>query len=290
MLQTRSEKIFGAFNYAILTLIGLVTLYPFIYVLSASISSSQAVITGNVLLFPRDVTFGAYQAVLTEKGIWIAYANTIFYTVAGTAVSLFLTMMGAYPLSKKRVMGRTFISFFIAFTMWFNAGMIPTYMNLRYLGLLDTRTSLIIAFAISTFLVFLMRTFLQSIPEELEESAKVDGASDWRILWSIYMPLSKAALATVGLFYAVSRWNGYFWAMVLLKDENKIPLQVLLKKLVVEMNPSESMMASVDMTTSHSQETVIYATIIVAIIPIVAVYPFIQKYFAKGAMIGSIKG
>ncbi|MEF2246602.1 MULTISPECIES: carbohydrate ABC transporter permease [unclassified Paenibacillus] len=284
--QSAGEKVFSVFNYILLAAIALLTLYPFVYVLSASISSADAVIRGKVILLPSDITFESYAKVLAEKGIWIAYANTIFYTVFGVAANLLFTVSGAYALSKKRLMGRTAISFFIALTMWFQAGMIPTYLNLRDLSLLDNRFTIIIAFAITTFYVFLMRTFFQSIPEELEEAAKVDGASDLQVLRMVYLPLSKAALATIGLFYAVLRWNGYFWAMIILKDENKVPLQVLLKKLIVEMNIMDEMG---DMTV-YSKETVIYATIVVSIIPIIAVYPFIQKYFVKGVMVGSIKG
>lgn len=270
-------------------LAGIITVYPFIYVLANSLSSATAVKMGKVVLFPIDFNLEAFKYVLSQKGIWIAYGNTIFYTVVGTAVNLILTVLGAYPLSKKRLKGRTFVSFFIVFTMWFNAGMIPFYLNLRSLDLLNTRLAIIIAFGITTFNVILLRTFFQSIPHSLEESAKIDGASDWLVLWRIYLPLSKAGLATVGLFYAVQRWNGYFWAMIILRDENKVPLQVLLKKLIVELSVDENVIANADIST-YSQETVIHATIIIAILPIICVYPYIQKYFVKGIMLGSIKG
>lgn len=289
MKQSRGEKIFGFFNYIILGLLGIVCLYPFIYVLSASISSGSAVVSGDVLLFPKDINFDAYKEVLTDSRIWMAYGNTLFYTFVGTTVNLLLTICGAYPLSKKRVMGRSFIAFFVAFTMWFNAGLIPIYLNFRDLGLLDTRTAIIIGFAVTAFLVFILRTFFQAVPESLEESAKIDGANDLQILWKIYLPLSKPALVTVGLFYGVSRWNGYFWTMVLLPDESKIPLQVLLKNLIVEMNVSEEFSRVTELGSTYSIETFIYATIIVSIIPVVIVYPFLQKYFSQGALIGSIK-
>lgn len=284
--KTRGEKLFYIFNCVFLGIIALLALYPFVYVLSASISSSDAVVTGKVILLPRDINFDSYAKVLSEKGIWIAYFNTFYYTIFGVIVNLILTICGAYALSKKRVMGRTAISFFIALTMWFQPGMIPMYLNFRDLNMLDNRFTIIIGFAITTFYVFLMRTFFQSIPEELEEAAKVDGANDLTILWKVYLPLSKASLVTIGLFYAVYRWNGYFWTMILLSDESKVPLQVLLKKLIVEMNVSDEM----GNMAVYSKETIIYATIIVSIIPIVAAYPFIQKYFVKGAMIGSVKG
>ncbi|KKI90226.1 sugar ABC transporter permease [Bacillus sp. SA1-12] len=288
-MKNFGNKIADFIIYAVVGLIAIICIYPFIYVLSASISSSDAVLRGDVLLFPKDITFEAYKRVLEEPGIWVAYGNTIFYTVVGTVFSMFITVCGAYPLSRKRLKGRSFFAFFIAFTMWFNAGIIPTYLNLKELALLDTRTAIIVGFAVSTFLVFIMRSFFQSVPDSLEESAKVDGANDLQILWKIFLPLSKPALITVGLFYAVSRWNGYFWSMIVLNDESKIPLQVLLKKLVVDMSVKEQMANSLDTTSQYSAETVIYATIIVSIIPIVLVYPYLQKYFVKGTMIGGIK-
>ncbi|MFE7064349.1 carbohydrate ABC transporter permease [Sutcliffiella sp. NPDC057660] len=289
MKKSLGEKISDSIIYGFLALLAIACVYPFIYVFSASISSSQSVLSGDVLLLPKDINFNAYARVLTEPGIWMAYGNTLYYTLLGTIVNLLFTICGAYPLSKKRLMGKSFIAFFIAFTMWFQAGIIPTFLNFKELGLLDTRTSVIIGFAISTFLVFIMRSFFQSIPDSLEESAKVDGANDLQILWKIYLPLSKPALVTVGLFYAVARWNGYFWAMILLNDESKIPLQVLLKKLIVEMSLSEEMMGVMDVASQYSKETIIYATIIVSIIPIILVYPYLQKYFVKGTMLGGIK-
>ncbi|WP_220446540.1 carbohydrate ABC transporter permease [Paenibacillus piri] len=293
MKPTVGEKWFGMFNYVILTIVAALALYPFLYVASASISSSDAVVTGKVLLFPKEITFAAYGKVLTQDGIWIAYGNTIFYTVVGTAVNLLFTILGAYPLSKKRLIGGSLISFLVALTMFVNmsgtAGMIPFYLNLRDLGLLDKRFTIIFAFAVFTFYVFLMKTFFQGIPDELEESAKVDGANDWQVLTRIYLPLSLPSLASIGLFCAVGRWNGYFWAMVILRDEHKIPLQVLLRKLIVEMKLTEEMMNAADIAQGFSQETIIYATIIVSIIPILLVYPFIQKYFVKGMMLGAVK-
>ncbi|MGE7823320.1 carbohydrate ABC transporter permease [Paenibacillus sp. NPDC093718] len=287
MIESRGEKIFYGCNYVLLSLIALATLYPFLYVLSASISSPEAVVTGEVLLFPKNLTIEAYQAVFAEKEMWSGYANTIFYTVVGTLTSMAFTICGAYALSKKRLFGRTFFNLLISFTMVFQAGMIPTYLNFRDLDLLDTRTGIILGFAITTYNVIILRAFFQSIPEEIEEAARIDGASEAGVLFRVVLPLSKAAIATITLFYAVSRWNGYFWAMILLKDTDKIPLQVLLNRLVVQMKPSDTML----MDSAFSiGETIIYATIIVAVIPIVIVYPFIQKYFVKGVMIGSLKG
>lgn len=289
MRESRGEKIFYICNYILLTIISIIALYPFIYVLSASISSPSEVITGKVLLFPKGITFASYAHVLQDKAIWIAYGNTIFYTVVGTALSLFLTICGAYALSKKRLRGRKFFTILVTLTLWFDAGMIPFYLNLRDLGLLNSRTGIIIAFACNAFKVILLKTAFESIPDDLEEAASIDGANDLQILTKVYLPLSKASLATVGLFYAIERWNGYFWAMVLLKDENKAPLQVLLKKLIVE-NSLGSEEAVLDFASKMSAETLTYATIIIAIIPMIILYPYIQKYFVKGAMVGAVKG
>ncbi|MHA6480359.1 carbohydrate ABC transporter permease [Paenibacillus sp. strain BS8-2] len=292
MKLSPGEKVFSVINHIVLALAALAALYPFVYVLASSISDPVQVVTGKVLLFPKDITFASYEKVLSQKGIWLAYANTLFYTIAGTAASLLLTISGAYPLSKKRLIGGTAISFMVAFTIWINmsgpAGMIPFYLNLRDLGLLDNRYGVVIAFAITSFYVLLMRSFFTGVPDALEEAAKVDGASDWTILWRIYIPLSVPAMVTLGLFYAVSRWNGYFWTMIMITDESKVPLQVLLKKLIVEMDVDD-MMETVSLSANYSQETIIYATIMVSIIPMIIVYPYIQKFFVKGLTIGSIK-
>lgn len=289
MKQTKGEKIFTCFNYMFITLVAFIALYPFWYVLIASVSDSQSVLVGNVLFRLRNINFEAYSKVFAEKGIWIAYGNTIFYTVAGTAVNMFLTICGAYALSRKRLMGRRFFNFFIAVTLWFNAGIVPTYLNFKGLHMIDTRISIIIGFAVQTFYVILMRTYFQSIPDAIEESAKIDGANDLKILNRIYLPLSVPALMTIGLYYAVERWNGYFWAMILFKSENKVPLQVLLTKLIVQMQGYQDSIQAAD-TYTYSMETVVYATIIITIVPILVVFPYIQKYFVKGIMLGSVKG
>lgn len=290
MIETKGEKTFRLINYIFLGIISLAALYPFVYVLSASISSPASIVTGKVTLLPQNIRFDSYKQLLTDNTILIAYANTIYYTVVGTLASMVLTILGAYALSKKRLRGRTLFTIFITITMWFDAGMIPTYLNMKDLGLLDTRMALIIAFACNTFNIILLRSFFESVPEELEEAAFMDGAKDYRILWKIYLPLSKAALATVGLFYAISRWNGYFWAMVIIRDESKMPLQVLLKKLIVENSLGQEFSTAIDPTTLVSAETITYATIVVSVIPIILIYPFIQKYFVKGVMVGAVKG
>ncbi|WP_395013712.1 carbohydrate ABC transporter permease [Robinsoniella peoriensis] len=187
-------------------------------------------------------------------------------------------------------MGRKALTLFTVFTMWFSAGIIPTYMNFSNLGLLDTRAAIIFGFAIETYNLIIMKSFFEQVPEALEEAAFIDGAGHFRVLWNIYLPLSKPALATVGSFYGISRWNGYFWAMQLLKDDGKIPLQVFLKKLIVERvsNPSDA--AIVTKASLTSPTTQVYALIILAVVPMIIVFPFIQKYFKSGLTLGGVKG
>lgn len=290
MMGNFKRNVFDYIIYAIIILICILCLYPFIYVLSSSLSSPDAVTSAKVWFFPVDFNFDAYKKIFEDQQILIGYANAFYYTILGTLVNIILTISGAYPLSKRRLRGRKLMTILITFTMWFNAGMIPFYLNLRDLNLLDKRITLIIAFGCSAFYVILLRTNFQSIPDEIEESAKIDGANDLTILFKIFLPLAKPAIATVGLYYAVSRWNGYFWAMLILKDPKKIPLQVILKKMIVEMDISEEAMQGADMMLSLSKETLIFATIIIGVIPMLIIYPFIQKYFEKGSMVGSVKG
>jgi len=289
MKRTLGENIFSFFNYVLLGSFALSAVYPFIYIISASLSSVEAVTMGKVWIFPIELNLASYQQVLSQKGIWIAYGNTIFYTVAGTAVNLFVTICGAYALSKKRLRGRAVFIFMITLTMWFRAGMIPFYLNLRDMNLLDKRITILIAFACTSIYFVLMKTYFISVPDSMEESAKIDGANDIQILTRIYIPLSTASITAIGLFYAVGRWNGFFWAMLIFKDENKVPLQVLLRKLIVVMEMNDQILAVADANPFISKETIMYAIIIVSILPIVAVYPFIQMYFIKGVMIGAIK-
>jgi putative aldouronate transport system permease protein len=291
MKKSKGELIFSIVNKLVLGIIALVTLYPFVYVLSASISNGEAVAAGQVLLLPKNINFSAYGKVMEFRGLWVAYGNTIFYAVVGTATCMFFSVTGAYALSKHRLMGRKFFTIMVTLTMWFKAGTVPEFLNFRSLGLYNTRAVPIIGFAIVAFNVIILKTYFESVPESLEESASIDGANDLRILASIYLPLSKAGLATVALFYAISKWNGFFWSMILLRDENKVPLQVLLRKMIIEMNATSEFSDAVEMARlGYSVETVVYATIIISIIPMVVVYPFVQKYFTKGTMVGAVKG
>ena len=284
------ERVFNAVMIVLGIVITFIALYPIYYVLISSFSKPFFVENGDVLLKIKEFTTASYEAVFKRDGLWTSYGNAIFYTVFGLMANMFFTTTIAYALSKKYLMGRKLLTLFTVFTMWFSAGIIPTYMNFNNLGLLDTRTAIIFGFAIETYNLIIMKSFFEQVPEALEEAAFIDGAGHFRVFWNIYLPLSKPALATVGLFYGISRWNGYFWAMQLLKDDNKIPLQVFLKKLIVERvsNPSDA--AIVTKASLTSPTTQVYALIILAIVPMIVVFPFIQRYFKTGLTVGGVKG
>lgn len=291
MRISKGEKIFYIVNTIFLILLTLVILYPIVYVISASFSSTDAVRTGKVILFPKELSFEAYKYLFEDKFIWISYLNSIYYTVVGTVVCMIVTICGAYPLSREELPGGRVITFIITLTMWLTAGMIPQYLNFRDLGLLNTRTSLIIGFACNTYNFILMRNFFMSVPKSLEEAAEVDGATQFTILIKIFLPLSMPAIATVSLFYAVGHWNTYLWPMILLTNDKLIPLQVLIKKYIVDLKIDPLKMGMVDQSTqSLSEETVIYASIVISAVPMLVAYPFIQKFFTKGVMVGAVKG
>ena len=289
MRRTNGEKIFGVFNGLIMLSICAITLYPLWYVIIASFSNPMAVSTGKVTIWPVGMEWASFQKVMSMPNIWSAYGNTVFYSVFGTLINMVLTVLGAYPLSKRRLRGRKLFTLLILISMWFSAGMMPTYLNFRQLGLYDQRLGILLCGAINTFYVILMRTFFENVPDSMEESAVIDGANDYTILTRIYLPLSVPALATLTMYYFVGRWNSYFWAMLLLRDQSKVPLQVLLKKLIVEVsyNVNEAVDMSVNVMT---EQTIVYATIVIAVLPMLILYPLIQKYFVKGIMVGAIKG
>ncbi|WP_168121563.1 carbohydrate ABC transporter permease [Paenibacillus sp. HB172176] len=291
MKQTTGERIFGYFNVAALCLLSLAALYPLVYVLFASFSDpGQLVQNRGFLLYPKGFDAESYRMVFKNPNIGTAYLNTVFYVVVGTAINIVLSAMAAYGLSRRDVMWKNVIMFGIVFTMFFEGGLIPTFLLVNNLGLLDTRWAIIIPSAISAFNLIIMRTAFQAIPVEIEESARLDGANDFRICWSIVFPLSMPVIAVMLLFYGVSHWNSWFSAMIYLQDRGLFPLQLILREILIS-NDTSDMLTSV---SSGDQmpigQTIKYATIIVATIPILCVYPFLQKYFVKGVMIGGVKG
>ena len=284
------EKIFYIANYILLTIFAIMFLYPIVYVFSAAVSNPYLVETGSVVLFPKGFNLNSFISAMHMEGIWRAYGNSIFITFFGTIVNMFFTLSGAYVLSKPELKFRKFFIMMVVITMWFDPGMIPKYLNLRDLGLINSYSGIIFGFAVNTFNVIILKSFFEAIPKSLEESARIDGASQFQILTKIYLPLSKSAITTVSLFYAVSRWNGYFWTMILLTDDRKAPLQVFLKKLIVEKDMAGEAMQMITPDSLTSPQTIIYAVIALSLIPILIIYPFIQKFFKKGVTLGAVKG
>lgn len=293
--KSHAALAFDVVNTVIMCLLLFVFLWPLWFVLIASISDPNEVWLGNVTLLPKGITLAAYQELLKYKNIWIGYRNTIFYTVAGTLVSMVLTVCVAYPLSRKDFMLRNVIMFLLMFTMYFSGGLIPTYLIVSKLGMTNTPWAMIIPGAISTYNVIVARTyFANSIPDSLQEAAKLDGANNLQILLKIIVPLSKPILAVIGLYYAVGYWNEYYNALVYIYDTDLLPLQSFLKDMLI--NVQRTMGDAYGASATEMEEmvklaqTLKYSTIIVASIPMLCVYPFIQKFFVKGVMIGSVKG
>jgi len=287
-LYSRGDKMFVWLNMFLIAIFTISTLYPFIYIAAVSLSTGFQVRAGNVVMTPIELTFAAYEYVVAQPEFWRSYLNTFIYTIGGTLMSLAFIIPGAYALSRPQLFGRRFWNLMVAFTMWFNAGLIPFFLNMRDLGLLDSYFGIIVGFAVNGFNVILMRNFFEAIPQSFEEAARMDGANDFQVLWKVYMPLSKPAIATVALFCIVSRWNGFFWAMVLLQDQEKVPLQVYLRHTIAELSDDQEFSDTL-FTQAYSAETVTAAIIICSIIPVLLVYPFLQKYFNKGILLGGVK-
>ena len=281
----RTEVIFKILAYVLLTLFALCCLYPFIYVLSASLSSKDAVDQGLVTLIPVGFSVETYIAVFNNKTFWIAYTNTFFVTGYGTLISMLVAITGAYALSKKRlVFGRGF-NFMLVFTVWFSAGMIPTYQNFQTFQV-NNKYMFIIALGFNAFNIILLRNYFSSVPTEIEEAATIDGATEFQILSKIYIPMSKSSIVTVAMFYAVARWNGYIWAQMLLTKSEDILLTVFIKntmaQLVDQMNQG-------GLNLPYSAYGLQYAFIVASIIPVIVIYPSLQKYFAAGVNVGGVK-
>ena len=282
---SRSEFIFKIFAVTLVTLFALAAFYPILYAFSASISGKVAVDTGQVVLLPKDVTFQVYELIYNDKGLWISFTNTLFYTLFGTAWSLFVSITGAYALTKRRLLFRRGLNFAVVFTMWFTAGMVPLYLNYVNMNV-DNRWGIIVAFGVQAFNIILLRSFFQGIPKEIEEAALIDGATEFQMLTQIYVPMSKAAIATVTLFYATSRWNGYFWSRMLLTNPMELPLQVYMRILIENF---QKMFDDMPVDLPYSADSYIYAVLVCSIIPVLIVYPYIQRHFARGVNIGGVK-
>jgi len=284
------ERIFDIFNILLLTLASFAFLYPLWFVLISSVSSATALAAGEVTLWPQGLNFTAYERVFSDPKVWDSYGNTLIYVGLGTLINLTLTTLGAYPLSRRDLRGRGIFMMFIVFTMFFSGGLIPEYLNVRDLGLYDSRWAILIPGAISAYNLIVMRTFFQStIPHELIESGKLDGANEYRILWSVVLPLSMPVIAVMTLFYAVAHWNSWFSALIYLQNRDLYPLQLILREILISSQTNDMLGGVGSGDVAAISETIKYAMIVVSTLPILVIYPFLQKYFAKGVMLGGVK-
>ncbi len=283
----RSEIIFKILSYVLLTAFALCCLYPFIFILSNSLSSKDAVDSSAIWLLPDGLHFEAYMEVFEDKYFWLSYCNSFFVTMYGTLVSMLVGICGAYALSKSRlVFGRGF-NFMLVFTMWFNAGLIPTYLNFKAFHV-DNIYMFIIALGFNAFNIILLRNYFSSVPSEIEEAATIDGATEFQILLRVYVPMSKSSIVTVAMFYAVARWNGYLWAQMLLTSENyplTVYIRIEVEKIISQAEADSAILSSLD----YSLYALRYAFIVCSIIPIIVIYPKLQKYFAAGVNVGGVK-
>lgn len=291
--QSFGDKLFEWAVHAILAVISVIVLYPLIFVLVASISHPEAVMQGEVWLWPKEITLMGYKKIFQNHEILSGYMNTILYTTVGTAINLVLSVAAAYPLSRRDFYGRNLIAALMVFTMFFSGGMVPTYLLVKKMGMLNSMWALIIPGAVSVYNILIMRTFFQSsIPYEMQEAASIDGCSNLGILTRIVLPLSLPIIAVMILFYSVGHWNSYFSALMYLTDRHKYPLQLFLREILIQGQMQEMLGVGDD---SHARnvmegEAIKYAVVIVANLPVLLLYPFLQKYFVKGVMIGAVKG
>jgi len=288
-----SELIFKIISYTLLTVFALACLYPFIYAISAAISGEHEVEYNEIILLPKNIQFDAFRAMFTNNMFWNAYSNTLFLTIFGTIWALGYSILGGYALSKKRLLFRKTFNFFLVFTMWFSAGIVPQYLNylqtkavFNSLNIMDDKWLVVIAMGMAAMNIILLRNAFEGVPSEIEEAAIVDGATEFQVLKTVYIPMSKSTIATVALFFAISRWNGYFWARQMISNSFEKPLQVFIRELLEQYQDPEYIAG---WNQPYASDSIIYALIVCSIIPILVIYPFIQKYFAKGTNVGGVK-
>ena len=287
------DKIFILLIYILLTAIMLVVFLPLVYIVSASFSDPQAVISNEVWFLPVRPTLRGYEAVFKNRNILTGFANSFFYMIVGTLVNIVMTVMCAYPLSRKEFTARNKVAMIFVFTMYFSGGLIPTYMLVNSLGLVNTRLAMIIPSAMSTYNMIICRTyFVNSIPDELYEAGQLDGCTPFKYLIKVVVPLSKPILAVLVLYYGVAKWNSYFDAMIYLKNQTLVPLQIVLRDILILNQVDYTMISDASAIAAQRGLTDLlkYSTIVVASLPVLCIYPFVQKYFVKGVMIGSVKG
>lgn len=280
-------SLFGVVNGLAMTVFAAIILYPLVYIVSISFSDTANIVQGHVYLFPRGFNVEAYERILTSERVPRAYANTVLYTSVGVAFNLLMTAVAAYPLSRTTFFGRKFFMIAIVLTLFLHGGIIPTYLIVQKLGLLDSMWALVVPNAIWTFYLLVLISFYRNMSESLRESAMMDGASEYRILFNIILPLSKPALASIGLFYFMGHWNSYFLPMLYLNDAKLYPLQLVLRGMLILGGTNETPLMDESTLTPEAMKN---ATIVLTMLPVLLVYPFAQKYFAKGVMLGAEKG
>lgn len=290
MKESLSYKIFKVFNVIVLLIIVYLTFYPFLNIVAQSFSSQAEINAGNVNLIPKGFNVETYKVIVRDKMFWINYKNTVVYTVTATAISIVMTSMFAYALSRKRLLGRKFFTMFAVFTMFFNGGLIPNYVLIQSLGFGNTMWAIVVPGAINVFNMLIMRTFFQNIPEELEDAAIIDGSSTYNTIVRIILPLSKPIMATMILFYAVAHWNSWFPAFIYLDKKELFPVTIYLRNLIAGTENSLTTGATSADDLVQIASNVKSVTMVLTVLPILSVYPFIQKYFVSGVMLGSVKG
>ena len=292
-LRSKDDLIFNIVNYTLLGLALVIYLYPLIYIVSSSFSSVDAVVKGKVWLFQVDFSLYGYKAVFKSSKIWTGYLNSFIYMIVGTAINLVVTLMAAYPLSRQDLKGRNAIMMFFTFTMIFSGGIVPTYLVVSKLKLINTIWAMVIPGALSVYFMIIAKTFFQTtIPVELQEAAEMEGCSTPKLIWYIILPLSKAIIAVLLLFYAIAHWNSYFDALLYLNTEDKQPLQIVLREILIRNEQNASMLRDAELMEKSEglKQLLKYSLIVVSSLPVLCIYPFVQKYFVKGVMIGSVKG
>lgn len=292
-MESPVSKCFTILLYTIMTLVVLIVLLPILHIISASLSDPQAVISGSVTFWPKNITLRGYEAVFSYKKFWVGFRNSIFYMVAGTLINIVMTILCAYPLSRKEFTARNKVAMYFVFTMYFSGGMVPSFILVKSLGMIDTIWAILIPSAMSTYNVIIARTYMvNSIPDELYEAAEIDGCTPFKYMIRVVVPLSKPIIAVLVLYYGVARWNSYQDAMLYLNKQELLPLQMILREILIMSDVDETMMGNADALARQRglKDLLQYAVIVVASLPVMIIYPFVQKYFVKGVMIGAVKG
>ncbi|WP_373229355.1 carbohydrate ABC transporter permease [Cohnella sp.] len=290
--KSTSDRWFDFTNYALLIGFTLMIIYPLYFIIIASFSDPNRIYEGDVWLWPRDITFEGYQRIFGDSAIWIGYKNSILYAALTAIIGTTLAIMAAYPLSRRDFYGRNIFTLYFVITLFFNGGLIPTYLLVRQLHLMDTLWAVVLLTAVDAFVIIIARSFFQSLPEELREAANIDGCTNMRYIWSFVLPLSKPVIAVLVLFAVVRQWNGFFDALIYLDDSSKYPLQLILRNILIQNQPTGNLVDDIQTALARQRisELIKYGVIIIAALPLLILYPFLQRYFVQGVFIGSVKG